>query len=147
VRPSSAPSPFRPFTEVELAWLEAYVDEAYERFTSVVAEGRRMSMDVVDQVARGRVWTGPQAHGHGLVDRIGAYPDVVAAARELAGIPAGRRHQVMWAGPREGLLRIARWLSGPVAAERPIPEFDSLLEWLFLSRERSALYYMPLVWQ
>jgi protease-4 len=105
------------------------------------------TLDTVKEVARGRVWTGPQAHERGLVDRIGAYPDVVAAARELAGISAGKRHEVIWAGPREGFLQIARRLSGSAAAEILPPEFDTLRESLLLTRQLSALYYMPLVWQ
>jgi protease-4 len=140
-------SPFRPFTGAELAWLEAYVNESYERFKSVVAEGRRMSVDAVEPVARGRVWTGPQAHERGLVDRIGAFPDVVAAARELAGIPVGKQHDVIWAAPRAGLFQIARWLAGPQATDMLMPELEPLLELLLLSRQGAALYYMPLVWQ
>ena len=142
-------SPFRPLTGSELAWLEAYVNESYERFKSIVAEGRRMSVEAVEQVARGRVWTGPQAHERGLVDSIGAFPDVVAAARELAGIPARKQHEVIWAARREGLWQIARRLTllGPGAAEMLLPELDTLLEPLLLCRQGGALYYMPLVWQ
>lgn len=140
-------SPFRPFTDSELAWLDAYLDEAYERFKSIVAEGRRMSVDEVEQVARGRVWTGPQALERGLVDRIGAFSEVVDAARELAGIPARTRHDVIWAAPREGLLQIAQRLAMPAAAEILPAELDALLEPLLLSQQRSALYYMPSVWQ
>jgi protease-4 len=140
-------SPFRPLTGSELAWLEAYVNESYERFKSIVAEGRRMSVEAVEQVARGRVWTGPQAHERGLVDLIGAFPDFVAAARELAGIPARKQHDLIWAAPREGLLQIGRRLAGPGATEMLLPELDTLLEPLLLSRQGGALYYMPLVWQ
>lgn len=106
-----------------------------------------MSVDEVEQVARGRVWTGPQAHERGLIDRVGAFPDVIAAARELAGIPARKRHDVIWAAPREGLLQFAGRLATPGAAGMLLPELDPLLELLLLSRQEAALYYMPLVWQ
>jgi protease-4 len=137
-------SPFRPFSDAELAWLEAYVDEAYERFKAIVAEGRRMPVAAVEQIARGRVWTGPQAHAHGLVDRIGTFTDVVAAARELAGIPAGRSHEVVWSAPREGLWNVARRFAAPAVDILP-PAFDPLIDLYLLSREPSALYYMPLM--
>jgi protease-4 len=137
-------SPFRPFSDAELAWLEAYVDEAYERFKAIVAEGRRMPAAAVEQIARGRVWTGPQAHAHGLVDRIGTFSDVVAAARELAGIPAGRTHEVVWSAPREGLWNVARRFAAPATDMLP-PAFDPLIDLCLLARGPSALYYMPLI--
>lgn len=140
-------SPFRPFSDAELTWLDAYLDETYRRFTAIVAEGRRMSIDAVDQVARGRVWTGAQAHERGLIDRLGGFSDVVDAARELAGIPPRARHEVTWAAPREGLFRLAQRLAVPAAAEWLPPELDMLFHFLLVSRQRDALYYMPLVWQ
>jgi protease-4 len=140
-------SPFRAYTGDELAWLEAHVEETYQRFKSIVAEGRRMSLDTVEQIARGRVWTGPQALERGLVDQIGTFPDVVAAARDLAGIPPGKPHDMIWSAPREGLLQMARSLGGLDAASISPPELDILVQSLLLSRQNSALYYMPLTWQ
>lgn len=139
-------SPFRPFSDAELTWLDAYLDETYRRFIAIVAEGRRMTPEAVEQVARGRVWTGAQAHERGLVDHIGGFSDVVEAARELAGFPAGRRHEIIWAAPREGLLRLVRRLTSSPAAWLP-SGVDALLEPLLAGRQHGALYYMPLVWQ
>jgi protease-4 len=139
-------SPFQPLTGSELAWYEAYLDESYERFKSIVAEGRRMSGEAVEEVARGRIWTGPQAHERGLVDTIGAFPDVVAAARELGAIPAAKPHEIVWAAPREGLLEMARSLAGPRATEMMLPELATIVEPLLLSRLGGALYYMPIFW-
>jgi protease-4 len=140
-------SPFHRFSDSELAWLDAYLDESYARFTSIVAEGRRMAVEEVEQVARGRVWTGAQAHERGLVDRLGAFSDVVAAARELAAIPSGAAHEVIWVGPREGLMQMARRLVPGGAADLVGPELGALLEPLVLARQGRVLYYMPPVWQ
>src|SRR5262249_51661374 len=113
--------------------------------------GRRMSDQAVEQVARGRVWTGPQAHERGLVDGIGTFEDVVATARELAGIPVNKPHDLIWAAPREGLLTIARRLALSVNKSTLWAELDpmveSLLESLLLSPRHGALYYLPLVWR
>ena len=51
--------------------LQAQMDETYERFLQVVADGRGMTRDEVDGLARGRVWTGQQAFENGLVDALG----------------------------------------------------------------------------
>jgi protease-4 len=144
-------SPFRPWSGSELTWMEAYLDESYERFKSIVAEGRRMSSEAVEQVARGRVWTGPQAHERGLVDSIGTFADVIAAARELAGIPVTKAHDLMWSAPREGLLQLVRRLTLSRTSDPSTwdldPLSDSLIDPLILSRHQGALYYLPLIWR
>ncbi|MFO0573506.1 MAG: signal peptide peptidase SppA [Polyangia bacterium] len=77
---------FRPYTEAERALLSERLHEGYRRFVEVVAQGRRLSAADVDKLARGRVFTGAQAHGLRLVDRLGGLADAVARARELAGL-------------------------------------------------------------
>jgi len=54
-----------------------------------VAEGRKMPLDRVQQVARGRVWTGADAKERGLVDELGGFWTAVDDARRLAQIPQG----------------------------------------------------------
>lgn len=139
-------SPFRRFSESELAWLDAYLDESYARFKAIVAEGRRMTAEAVEEVARGRVWTGAQAHERGLVDRLGAFPDVVAVARELAGLAASVRHEILWAAPRGGPLQLARRMTAVPAASLLPAEIEMLAEPLILARQGGALYYLPPVW-
>ncbi|MCH8489221.1 MAG: S49 family peptidase [Oceanicaulis sp.] len=62
--------------------------QVYEDFTTKVAEGRDLPMARVQDVARGRVWTGAQAIELGLVDRLGGLQTAIAGARELAGLEA-----------------------------------------------------------
>lgn len=62
------------------------VDEAFDRFVSIVAEGRSMDRGEVLAIADGRVFTGKQAHEVGLVDELGAFEEALTAAEELAGI-------------------------------------------------------------
>ena len=60
--------------------------EVYDAFIARVAEGRGMTVEGVNEVARGRVWTGQDAMDIGLVDGMGNLQDAVAIAADLAGI-------------------------------------------------------------
>ena len=66
--------------------LTRIIESGYEQFLTVVAEGRSMTVDEVDTIAQGRVWTGEAAQPLGLVDAIGDLEAAVNAAAELAGI-------------------------------------------------------------
>jgi len=75
-----------PFSAGERERLEAFLDAVYADFTTKVAQGRGMTRDAVHEVARGRVWTGADARGNGLVDELGGLRDAVRIARERAGL-------------------------------------------------------------
>lgn len=75
-----------PFTDEQRAQVEAEADLFYDDFLARVAEGRKLSTEAVDTVARGRVWTGADALGHGLVDELGGLRTAVRKAKELAGL-------------------------------------------------------------
>ncbi len=79
-------SPNRPFTPAQRANLEAGLDQVYDDFVAHVAEGRGMTSDAVEKMARGRVWTGIDARDGGLVDQLGGYPAAIRLACEVAGI-------------------------------------------------------------
>ena len=77
----------RPFSDSERERLEAWLDRIYADFTGKVAECRGMSKEAVHEVAKGRVWTGADAVGLGLIDSLGGFRDALAIARERAGLP------------------------------------------------------------
>jgi len=77
----------RPFDAEELAFMQAGVEDIYERFVGLVAEGRGLDSVFVDSIAQGRVWTGTQAIDLGLVDHIGTLQDAVYRAVALSGGP------------------------------------------------------------
>ena len=81
-------SPVDRFSDAGRAAMQAQVDNIYERFLQVVAEGRAMSRDEVHAVAQGRVWTGRQALARGLVDELGGLRRAVVLAQVRAGIDA-----------------------------------------------------------
>lgn len=76
----------RPMRENEKILLQNYVDRGYDLFTKRCAEGRGVSVDSINTIGQGRVWTGNQALALGLVDEIGGITDAVDAAAELAGL-------------------------------------------------------------
>ena len=73
----------RPLTPNEEAYMQASVERIYTKFTSIVAEGRDMTVEAVDEIAQGRVWTGAEALEIGLVDKIGTLEDAIEYAATL----------------------------------------------------------------
>ncbi|HMA99165.1 MAG TPA: signal peptide peptidase SppA [Wenzhouxiangella sp.] len=65
---------------------QSFIEHGYREFIGLVSEHRRMSMDEVDDVAQGRVWTGTQAQARGLVDQLGTLEDAVGSAARMAGL-------------------------------------------------------------
>ncbi|MEZ5499915.1 MAG: signal peptide peptidase SppA [Steroidobacteraceae bacterium] len=66
--------------------LQAMVDNNYQRFIALVAAGRDATTERIDEIARGRVWSGADAKRLGLVDRMGSLNDAIASAAQRAGI-------------------------------------------------------------
>lgn len=76
----------RDMTEEEREYWQAVINETYEGFVGIVAEGRDLPVDEVREVADGRVVLGADAVELGLVDELGYFEDAVAKAGELGGI-------------------------------------------------------------
>lgn len=81
-------SPTHGFDQGQRAAFAASMDRIYEEFVARVAKGRKLPVERVREIAKGRVWTGAQAHGLGLVDQLGGLEEAVAKARQLAKIPS-----------------------------------------------------------
>jgi protease-4 len=76
----------RPKTDQEISIIQGYVNQTYERFISLVGEGRKLALADVENLAEGRVWTGKQAYDLGLVDDIGGLSQAITVASELADL-------------------------------------------------------------
>lgn len=83
---ADALSMHEPIQGMALEAVNEAVTQVYDSFIERVAEGRGMSVEAVDEVARGRVWTGQDAMEIGLVDGMGNLQDAVKMAAEMAGI-------------------------------------------------------------
>jgi protease-4 len=77
-----------PFTPEQQGQVETEADLFYDDFVARVAQGRNLSTEAVDAVARGRIWTGADAAERGLVDELGGLRTAVRRAKVLAGLDA-----------------------------------------------------------
>jgi protease IV len=77
----------RPFSDADWARIDEWLDAVYADFTEKVAAGRRMDIERVRELARGRVWTGADAVANGLADQTGGMREAIAVARLRAGLP------------------------------------------------------------
>lgn len=86
----------RPLSPEAAGLIQSQVQQGYHEFIEGVAEGRDLPVDTVDQIARGRVWSGADARELGLVDHIGGLREAVASAAKLAKLkPGGYRLEEM----------------------------------------------------
>ncbi|HKP80175.1 MAG TPA: signal peptide peptidase SppA, partial [Phenylobacterium sp.] len=74
----------QPFTPAQRAAFAGWMDRIYGEFITRVAAGRKLPPERVREIAKGRVWTGVQAKGLGLVDEVGGFYQAVDKARQLA---------------------------------------------------------------
>ena len=84
-------SAISPYTPDQWAALNAQADAIYADFTQKVATGRKLPLAQVQDIAKGRVWTGADAKPRGLVDQLGGFWTAVADAKQLAGIGPNER--------------------------------------------------------
>lgn len=77
----------RPFDDAERDYMQASVENIYDKFVNTVADGRELESDYVDSIAQGRVWAGSDALKIGLVDEIGTLEDAINYASSLVGDP------------------------------------------------------------
>jgi protease IV len=122
----------RPMNPELSSALTRSVEFTYRNFLQLVAEGRDMSVEQVDAVAQGTVWSAADAKARGLVDELGSLDDAIAAAAELAGLTD---YEVEYVGPpltpRELFLeeltrRASLWRGGAVSA--PPTALDLMLQ-------------------
>jgi len=75
-----------PFTDNEKAAMQKLLNDIYAQFTTKAAAGRKMDVEKLEKLARGRIYTGLQAKEIGLVDEIGTLADAIAYAKKAAGL-------------------------------------------------------------
>ena len=118
-------STMRPLTDVEIAYMQASVEKIYDKFTGLVAEGRNMPVNKVDEIAQGRVWTGAEALKINLVDQIGTIEDAITwAALSIDGVNAVEEVNL-------------------VAYPKPLTSFELLMESLEKPQDQSILCRTP----
>lgn len=78
--------PTQPLTEGMAQLFQLTIDKGYQNFITLVAENRNMTLEQVDAIAQGRVWSGKKAKELGLVDELGNLTDAIIAAAQLANL-------------------------------------------------------------
>jgi protease-4 len=108
----------RPMTVSEYDIMQQSVDRFYDTFVRRVADGRHLGVKYVDRLAQGRVWTGRDAYGKGLVDTLGGLDLAVRMAADQAKLS---KYTVMERPHMESLItRMLSSLSGAKAAKQPV---------------------------
>lgn len=77
---------FEPMTDTFRNVMQESIEETYDTFLDRVSKGRNMSVERVNEIAQGRVWSGVDAHALGLVDELGNLEDAIIAAADMAGL-------------------------------------------------------------
>ena len=75
------------YTPAEWQRFQAWLDRIYVDFTGKVADGRKLPLPKVLEVAKGRIWTGEDAKNLGLVDELGGFDQAIKLAKKAANIP------------------------------------------------------------
>ena len=114
----------RPMDKDEYALQQKYVDDIYDRFVSIVAEGRELEASYVDSIAQGRVWTGSDALNIGLVDEIGTLEDAIHWAVTAASCDAEQADVRNWnvvgyPKPLSAMDQILEMFGGSKASANP----------------------------
>ena len=131
-------SPDRPFTDTERQKLRVQIRDFYDGFLQKVAASRKMTVEQVDAIAQGRVWTGAQAQQNGLVDALGGLDRAIALAKERAGISPETDVEIVTYPARKSLAElVVEQLSGS-GNDRHMESLLSLVSGL-RTAERRAL--------
>lgn len=136
-------STFRKATAEERSLLKKEILGTYDHFITKAAQGRNMSKADINEVGRGRVWTGAQALELGLIDEIGGLTRAIALAKELAGIPEKESVRlVVW--PQK--ISVFDMIMGRKAAATKLglsPEVEEVISTLRLLEKEVPWTIMP----
>ncbi|MGB6717764.1 MAG: signal peptide peptidase SppA [Candidatus Acidiferrales bacterium] len=118
------------FTPAQQQTIQKMLDEVYANFTEGVAAGRHLPIATVDSIAKGRVWSGEQAKGLGLVDELGDTDRAVEVAKQLARIPASQSVELVRLPKPQSLFDflLARAQGDVSASQSPYGSAESLLQ-------------------
>jgi protease-4 len=116
----------------------------YDIFVQRVAAGRNMTAERVNDVGRGRVWTGAQATENGLVDEAGGFMAAIQAAKRAAGVEPEKEVQlVFFPRPRGALERVGELLGARASLDVPRPWQDVLRSVVLPFADGTLLALMP----
>ena len=101
-------SSLRPFTPEERKMIEEHMQATYDAFVEKAAAGRNTTPERIDAIAQGRVWTGRQAKGIGLVDELGGLERALRTAKTKANIPPDSEVELVVYPPKKSIYELFR---------------------------------------
>lgn len=137
------PTAFRPLTPEEGQLMQRSIDTIYNQFKGHVAEGRRLSPEMVDSIAQGRVWTGTSALRIGLVDGLGGLDRAIGSAADKAKLTSYR--VVTYPQPVDKLSTLMKRFNNNTKAKAAIQaamreELGTGYEWLDKLRSLQSMH-------
>jgi protease-4 len=126
-------SPLGPLSDADRAAIERELEATYRAFVGVVAAGRRMSEEQVEKLARGRVYTGKDAHEAGLVDVLGGFEAAVEQVERWLDERTRRRAVIAVARPPRQRLAAP---APPKGGEAGRKAAQAIADLLFPARDR-----------
>ncbi|MDE2264674.1 MAG: signal peptide peptidase SppA [Alphaproteobacteria bacterium] len=133
-----------PYTPEQWALVNSEADAIYADFMNKVAAGRRLPLNKVQQIARGRVWSGADAQAQGLVDKLGGFWTAAEIAKKLAGIPAGDRVAFELYPKRKGFFEaMDEFFGGSSEIARAVQSFTLLMDAPIVREAMTAVRSAP----
>ncbi|MEP7321120.1 MAG: signal peptide peptidase SppA [Saprospiraceae bacterium] len=136
-----------PWSSEEGVIAQQETDRIYDRFLTVVSEGRKQSKDDIHKIAQGRVWTGVRAKNNGLVDDIGSLPDAISCAARMAKMTTFKTSE--YPIPKEPLIKMIEEFTNPdnsnnedIALKKYLKSWYPIMSYL---KNMDQVYYKPLM--
>jgi len=137
-------SDYQPWSDEEKARIRSLMESFYGEFVSKAAQGRKKTVEEIDRVAQGRVWTGADAVKLGLVDRLGGLEAALELARERAKIGPGEELNLVILPERKGFFDLLVERQEEGVRERLVPpEVRSLVQWAARLSDRGPIARLP----
>ena len=135
-------SSVNPLTKEQREIYQSIVDESYDQFVDIVAEGRNMKLSTVKKLADGRIYTAKQAEENGLIDQVGTLEDTVRdmqSTYELADCDL----QTMEYTPKTTFLS---WLESKTSTDESSAksEYDQLMKLMEENNQFTVTYLSPI---
>jgi len=119
----------QPFTPDQWAIFNRGLDQIYEDFTAKVAAGRKLPVEKIREIAKGRVWSGADAKARGLVDEFGGFRAALEATKALAGIPADTEINLKrYPSPKNPFEEIAEMFGTSVEVVRTVAVLGKVMD-------------------
>ena len=133
-----------PYTPEQLTAVNAEADAIYADFTQKVADGRKLPLAKVQDIARGRVWSGADANARGLVDNLGGFWTAVDLAKKQAHIAASERVGFERYPRHKGFFQaVDEFFGGSSEEVRALENFTALMNSPFVRQAAAAVKSAP----